>query len=151
QWNTLIILSVLSVAVLAILGFYDDYTKIIKANGGGTTPRGKLMVQFALATFIGIFLCWFPATSKLFLEVTVLFYKHPVLTGMSVIGLAVAVLTIVGSSNAVNLTDGLDGLAIGCTVIVSFVFLIMTFAAGNADMARYLIIPYVRDASELTV
>ena len=61
------------------------------------------------------------------------------------------VLTIVGSSNAVNLTDGLDGLAIGCTVIVSFVFLVLTYLAGNARAAAYLLIPYVPGAGELTV
>ena len=61
------------------------------------------------------------------------------------------VLTIVGSSNAVNLTDGLDGLAIGCTIIVSFVFLILTYLAGNVKTAAYLQIPHVPDAGELTV
>ncbi len=60
-------------------------------------------------------------------------------------------LTIVGSSNAVNLTDGLDGLAIGCTLIVGFVFLIFTYLAGNVKAAAYLQIPYVSGAGELTV
>jgi len=59
--------------------------------------------------------------------------------------------TIVGASNAVNLTDGLDGLAIGCTVIVSFVFLVLTDLAGNARTAAYLQIPHVPGAGELTV
>jgi phospho-N-acetylmuramoyl-pentapeptide-transferase len=57
----------------------------------------------------------------------------------------------VGSSNAVNLTDGLDGLAIGCTLIVAFVFLVFTYLAGNAKTAAYLEIPYVSGAGELTV
>src|SRR5678815_3898455 len=61
------------------------------------------------------------------------------------------ILTIVGSSNAVNLTDGLDGLAIGCTIIVSFVFLFMTYLAGNINTARYLQIPYIDGAGELTI
>ena len=60
-------------------------------------------------------------------------------------------LTIVGSSNAVNLTDGLDGLAIGCTLIVSFVFVVLTYLAGNFRAATYLQIPYVQGAGELTV
>jgi phospho-N-acetylmuramoyl-pentapeptide-transferase len=67
------------------------------------------------------------------------------------LGLILTVLTIVGSSNAVNLTDGLDGLAIGCTLIVSFVFVVLTYAAGNARAAAYLQIPYVPGAGELTV
>jgi phospho-N-acetylmuramoyl-pentapeptide-transferase len=67
------------------------------------------------------------------------------------VGLVITVLTIVGSSNAVNLTDGLDGLAIGCTLIVSFVFLVLTYLAGNVKAAGYLQIPYVPGAGELTV
>jgi UDP-N-acetylmuramyl pentapeptide phosphotransferase/UDP-N-acetylglucosamine-1-phosphate transferase len=90
-----------------------------------------------------------PATT-LITEIMVPFYKYPVLSGGLVV-LILTVLTIVGSSNAVNLTDGLDGLAIGCTVIVSFVFVVLTYLAGNATQAAYLQIPYVSGAGELTV
>ena len=69
----------------------------------------------------------------------------------AVVGVLVVLLAIVGSSNAVNLTDGLDGLAIGCTLITAFVFLIFTYAAGNVKIAGYLQIPYVSGAGELTV
>jgi phospho-N-acetylmuramoyl-pentapeptide-transferase len=79
------------------------------------------------------------------------FYKYPVASGAGVIGLLLTMLTIVGSSNAVNLTDGLDGLAIGCTLIVSFVFLVLTYLAGNTKAAEYLHIPFVSGAGELTV
>src|SRR5437667_1098583 len=79
------------------------------------------------------------------------FYKYPVATGAGAVGVTLTVLTIVGSSNAVNLTDGLDGLAIGCTLIVSFVFVVLTYLAGNARAAAYLQIPYVPGAGELTV
>jgi phospho-N-acetylmuramoyl-pentapeptide-transferase len=79
------------------------------------------------------------------------FYKYPVMTGAGVVGLALTMLTIVGSSNAVNLTDGLDGLAIGCTLIVSFVFLVLTYLAGNKTASAYLQIPHVVGAGELTV
>jgi len=78
------------------------------------------------------------------------FYKYPVHAG-AVIGLLLILFTIVGSSNAVNLTDGLDGLAIGCTLIVSVVFLFLTYLAGNVKAAAYLQIPYVAGAGELTV
>ena len=64
------------------------------------------------------------------------FYKYPVLTGAGVVGLVLTMLTIVGSSNAVNFTDGLDGLAIGCTLIVSFVFLVLTYLAGTPRLPR---------------
>jgi phospho-N-acetylmuramoyl-pentapeptide-transferase len=64
-------------------------------------------------------------------------------------GLVLTMLTIVGASNAVNLTDGLDGLAIGCTLIVSFVFLVLTYLAGHKGASAYLQIPHVVGAGEL--
>jgi phospho-N-acetylmuramoyl-pentapeptide-transferase len=151
QWNTLIQLTLLSVLVLTGLGFYDDYAKIVRQNGGGTTARVKLCVQTILAVFIGVYLWRMPGTSTLITEIMVPFYKYPIATGVGVIGLALTVMTIVGSSNAVNLTDGLDGLAIGCTLIVSFVFLVLTYLAGNFVAAKYLQIPFVAGAGELTV
>ena len=149
--NKLVLLTLLSVLVLSGLGFYDDYAKIIQQTGGGTPPRVKLVAQFALAAFIGVYLWMTPSTSKLVSEIMVPFCKHPVATDAGWIGLLIVVLAIVGSSNAVNLTDGLDGLAIGCTLIVAFVFLVFTYVAGNFKAAGYLQIPYVPGAGELTV
>ncbi len=151
QWNTLVQLTLLSVVVLTALGFYDDYAKIVQQSPGGQRSRVKLLVQAALGLFIGLYLWLVPSTSKLITEIMVPFYKYPVATASGGIGLALTVLTIVGSSNAVNLTDGLDGLAIGCTLIVSFVFVALTYLAGNAKAAAYLQIPYVGGAGELTV
>jgi phospho-N-acetylmuramoyl-pentapeptide-transferase len=151
QWNTLVLLTVLSVVVLAGLGFYDDYMKITKASSGGAKSYVKLWVQTGLALFIGVYLWQSPATKNLVSDIMVPFYKHPVATGASGVGLVLTVLAIVGSSNAVNLTDGLDGLAIGCTLIVSFVFLVLTYVAGNVKTAAYLQIPHVSGAGELTV
>jgi phospho-N-acetylmuramoyl-pentapeptide-transferase len=163
QWNAQVELTMLAVLVLAGLGFYDDYAKILKQSGGGTPPRVKLITQFALAAFVGIYLWNFPAKSELHLvasqqvlhsnlvsDLMVPFYKYPFHVGVGV-GLVVVLLAIMGSSNAVNLTDGLDGLAIGCTLITGFVFLIFTYLAGNLSAAKYLAIPYVAGAGELTV
>jgi phospho-N-acetylmuramoyl-pentapeptide-transferase len=151
QWTAQVELTLLSVLVLAGLGFYDDYAKIIQQSGGGTPPRLKLWVQILLATFIGVYLWLTPSTGKLVTEIMVPFYKYPVAVSAGWIGLLIVVLAIVGSSNAVNLTDGLDGLAIGCTLITAFVFLIFTYLAGNVKAAGYLQIPYVNGAGELTV
>jgi phospho-N-acetylmuramoyl-pentapeptide-transferase len=150
QWNTLVQLTLLSVLVFAGLGFYDDYAKITKQTGAGAAAKIKLAVQGALGLFIAFYLWSAPSTHKLITELMVPFYKYPVATSAT-LGIIITVLTIVGSSNAVNLTDGLDGLAIGCTIIVSIVFLIVTYLAGNAVMARYLQIPFVPGAGELTV
>lgn len=151
QWNTLVELTLLSVVVLTGLGFYDDYAKIIEQSGGGAKSRVKLWVQAGLALFIGLYLWRVPSTRKLVTDIMVPFYKYPVATGVGGAGLVLTMLTIVGSSNAVNLTDGLDGLAIGCTLIVSFVFVVLTYLAGNAKAAAYLQIPFVSGAGELTV
>src|SRR5438093_3464660 len=151
QWNALIVLTLLSLIVLAALGFYDDYMKISQQNNRGTALHVKLWVQFALALFIAIYLWRLPATRKLITEVMVPFFKRPVLIGAGPAGLVLTVLTIMGSSNAVNLTDGLDGLAIGCTLIVASVFLVFTYIAGNFKFAEYLQVPFVSGAGELTV
>jgi phospho-N-acetylmuramoyl-pentapeptide-transferase len=151
QWNTLVELTLLSVVVLTGLGFYDDYTKIIRQNSGGVRSVVKLLVQTGLALFIGLYLWERPSTRSLITEIMVPFYKYPVATGAGLIGLVLTILTIVGSSNAVNLTDGLDGLAIGCTLIVSFVFLVLTYLAGHKTVSAYLQIPHVVGAGELTV
>jgi phospho-N-acetylmuramoyl-pentapeptide-transferase len=163
QWNAQVELTMLSVLVLAGLGFYDDYAKILKQSGGGTPPRVKLITQFSLAAFVGIYLWNLPAMSELHLlgsktvihsnlvtDLMLPFYKYPVHVGVAA-GILVVMLAIVGSSNAVNLTDGLDGLAIGCTLIVGFVFLFFTYLAGNFKAAAYLQIPFVPGAGELTV
>jgi phospho-N-acetylmuramoyl-pentapeptide-transferase len=151
QWNALVELTMLSVIVLAGLGFYDDYAKIIQQSGGGTPPRVKLWAQMAVSVFIGVYLWLTPSTTKLVSEIMVPFCKYPLATGAAWLGILIVVLAIVGTSNAVNLTDGLDGLAIGCSLIVAFVFLVFTYVAGNAKTAAYLQIPLVPGAGELTV
>src|SRR5665213_1864887 len=163
EWNAQVELAMLVVLVLSGLGFYDDYAKIIQQTGGGTPPRLKLLVQTLLGLFVGIYLWKLPATSELWLlgnknamhsnlvsQLMLPFYKYPIGVG-GIIGLLIVLLAIVGSSNAVNLTDGLDGLAIGCTLITAFVFLVFTYVAGNVKAAGYLEIPYVPGAGELTV
>lgn len=151
QWNEFIVLTLVSLLVLAALGFYDDYKKLTEQKSAGATESVKLVVQFALAGFIAWMLWLMPETHKLITEVQVPFLKNPVLTDAAWVGGFIAVCAIVGSSNAVNITDGLDGLAIGCTLIVTTVFLIFTYIAGNAIISRYLFVPFVPGAGELTV
>ena len=152
QWNAFIVLTLVSLLVLAALGFYDDYKKLTEQKStGGATESLKLVVQFVLAGFIAWTLWLMPETSKLISEIQVPFFKHAVLTNAAWLGGLITVCAIVGSSNAVNITDGLDGLAIGCTLIVTTVFLVFTYIAGNAILARYLFVPFVPGAGELTV
>lgn len=151
QWNALILLTLLSLVVLSGLGFYDDYAKVTKKNNRGVQARVKLVVQFSLAAFIAVYLWKNPSTNRLVSDVMVPFLKDPLFQNASLLGGLIAMAAIIGSSNAVNLTDGLDGLAIGCTVIVATVFFILTYVAGHHRFAEYLRVPHVPGASELAV
>ncbi|MED5382229.1 MAG: phospho-N-acetylmuramoyl-pentapeptide-transferase, partial [Verrucomicrobiota bacterium] len=152
RWNEFLALSLMSVVVLAALGFYDDWVKLTRQDKAGIPSKVKLMVQRALGLFLGWYLWYHPTKSDLIGKLVVPFYSGEIVfAGVGFVGLLVTTLAIVGSSNAVNLTDGLDGLAIGCTLIVTSVFIIFTYIAGNKIMADYLRVPYVDGAGELTV
>jgi phospho-N-acetylmuramoyl-pentapeptide-transferase len=160
QWNPMVTLTLLSMLGLCLLGFYDDYSKVTSQDSKGLTEKVKLVVQVLLAGFIAVYLWRLDSTRELITDVMVPFLKGPVLSAptnkavlsvAALVGMTITIAAIVGSSNAVNLTDGLDGLAIGCTLIVSFVFYIFTFIAGHAEISRELLVPHVVGASELSV
>ena len=140
----------LALAIIAgygLIGFVDDYKKVVEKNPKGLSPRQKMFWQVALATAVGIFLYNMPGFST---EITIPFFKniHPDLGFFYV---PFAMLVIVGASNAVNLTDGLDGLAIGPVAINAGTFLLFTYLVGNIKLANYLQIPYVAGVGELAV
>jgi phospho-N-acetylmuramoyl-pentapeptide-transferase len=151
QLNYLVALALLPLFGLALLGFFDDYTKVTRQTSDGVRSKVKLSAQLALSLFIAVYLYYLPDTRYLVTEILVPFVKAPVLTGAGSLGIGLTILTIVGSSNAVNLTDGLDGLAIGCTLLVAAVFAILTYVAGHVKIAAYLQVPYVPGSGELTV
>lgn len=152
RWNEFLALTLMSVVVLAALGFYDDWVKLTKQDKAGIHSKVKLIVQIGLGLFIALYLWNHQSMSDLVRKLMVPFYPEAVdFSGAGIVGLLITVAAIVGSSNAVNLTDGLDGLAIGCTLIVAFVFIILTYIAGNVKTAEYLLVPYVEGAGELTV
>jgi phospho-N-acetylmuramoyl-pentapeptide-transferase len=149
--NRFVWLALFSMIFLGALGFLDDYLKVTKKKSEGISGRLKLLFQLALAAIItGVFL------SSPLLEVQarslyVPFVKAPVIANMGLFTFVFFALVIVGSSNAVNLTDGLDGLAIGCTVTVAFAYALLSYAAGNFRIAEYLQVPFYPFAGELTV
>lgn len=151
QWNKLVVLTLVPLVGLAALGLYDDYVKITHQRGEGVQGRIKLVVQTAIGLFLGIYLWQLEETRTLVADIMVPFFKDPVLSGVPLLGVGLTVLTIMGSSNAVNLTDGMDGLAIGCTLIVTMVFVVLTYVASHVEIARYLNVPHVDGAGELTV
>ena len=152
RWNEFLALTLMSVVVLAALGFYDDWVKLTKQDKAGVHSKVKLIVQIGLGLFIALYLWNHQSMSDLVRKLMMPFYPEAVdFAGAGIVGLLITVAAIVGSSNAANLTDGLDGLAIGCTLIVAFVFIILTYIAGNVKTAEYLLVPYVEGAGELTV
>ena len=145
RWNEFLALTLMSVVVLAALGFYDDWVKLTKQDKAGIHSKVKLVVQIGLGLFIGLYLWNHQSMSDLVKKLMVPFHGEAIeFTGVGFVGLLITIAAIVGSSNAVNLTDGLDGLAIGCTLIVAFVFIILTYIAGNMKTAEYLIVPVRR-------
>ncbi|MDL5050716.1 phospho-N-acetylmuramoyl-pentapeptide-transferase [Oscillatoria amoena NRMC-F 0135] len=144
-WQGLLVL-----VVLGALGFYDDYQKVVKKNSKGVSARMKLVVQFGIAVIVGIFLISNPDSGEKIRQLFLPFVKTPVMD-MGIVSLLFFALVMTGSSNAVNLTDGLDGLAIGCTITVAGSLAIFSYLAGQATTAEYLFIPHVKGVQELSV
>jgi phospho-N-acetylmuramoyl-pentapeptide-transferase len=137
---------------LTVIGFLDDYLKVSRASSDGLPGRWKLFGQAALTGIALLMLLSFPDSAMKMRELWVPFYKDVVFSEMSLFLLVPFLFLILsGSSNAINLTDGVDGLAIGCTVTVALAYAIMAYAAGNIIISEYLFISYIPGAGELTV
>jgi phospho-N-acetylmuramoyl-pentapeptide-transferase len=147
--NRFIWLALLTTLAMGAVGFADDYLKVARSNSIGLRPRQKFVWQVAIGLTVGAYLYLFPVdafTTKLAIP----FLKR----WMPEFGMAyaaLAMLVIVGCSNAVNLTDGLDGLAIVPTLMTAATFTLLAYVAGHAGIARYLQVIFVRGASELPV
>jgi len=130
-----------------LLGFVDDYLKVWKKNTDGLSGKAKLLWQFLTAILVGFFII---ENGVIDTKLYVPFFKGPVidLQGFYVLFIA---FVIVGSSNAVNLTDGLDGLAIGPIITSAASLGLLAYASGHREISQYLFIPYVEGVGELTV
>lgn len=130
-----------------LLGGLDDYLKVLKKNTKGVSARQKLVWQFSTALLASFVMIKFNITDS---QVYVPFLKDSIID----IGwwyVPFAAFVIVGSSNALNLTDGLDGLAIGPTIISAATLGLLSYLAGHAELANYLFIPHIPDVGELLV
>jgi phospho-N-acetylmuramoyl-pentapeptide-transferase len=132
---------------MGLIGFWDDYQMLLRKNNKGLTVRGKFGLQVLVATAVGLAL-WADPLFKTTLVFPFLKTVHP---DLGVLYIPFAVLVIVGASNAVNLTDGLDGLAMGPLTIAFSVYLLFSYFAGNSKIAQYLQIAYVPGTGELAV
>ena len=155
QPNIWVAVSMFVFAGLTAVGFRDDYLKVVRKNRDGISSWEKILWQTLITVIALAALIWHPTSAQKIRELWVPFYKEPVLVfagSFGVIALfALVFFWIVGFSNAINLTDGLDGLAIGCTITVALVYGIMAYVAGRVDTSHYLLISYVPGTNELTV
>ena len=137
---------------LTVIGFLDDYLKVSKDSSKGLPGRWKLLGQALLTVIALVCLLSVPESASKMRELWVPFYKDIVIAEMSLFLLAPFLFLILsGSSNAINLTDGVDGLAIGCTVTVALAYAIMAYVAGNVIISEYLFISYIPGVGELAV
>jgi len=133
-----------------IIGFVDDWRKVVYRNPKGLSAKAKYFWQSAIGFGVAVYLL---QTAVLPTETTlyVPFFKHLVFPMSSIVFVVLTYLVLVGSSNAVNLTDGLDGLAIMPTLMISAALAIFAYVTGHIFFSKYLGIPYVPGAGELTV
>ncbi|UQZ88695.1 phospho-N-acetylmuramoyl-pentapeptide-transferase [Deltaproteobacteria bacterium Smac51] len=133
--------------MFAAIGFQDDFLKIKRKHNQGLSARQKLLAQFIIGLAVG----WYLYSSPGFNTVLYVPIFKEINLDLGVMYIPFAALVIVGASNAVNLTDGLDGLAAGPMIIATLTYMIFIYCAGNATFAQYLQITYVPGAAEVTV
>lgn len=167
--NPLVWLLVLVTFGFGAVGFMDDYLKITKKNSDGLSARHKILGQVVMGLFVGVYLYYFGRTGVL--PVTYTYYEsvggmqgpyrgyghilvpflkwaYPAIGAFFIL---YCVLVLTGTSNAVNLTDGLDGLCIGITTLVTLTFMVVAYIASNKNLSGYLMLPYVARADEVVV
>lgn len=132
-----------------IVGFVDDYRKVIRKDSNGLIARWKYFWLSAIAIVVAVFL-YMNAEHPVETSLVVPFFKD-VMPQLGLLYLLVVYFTLVGTSNAVNLTDGLDGLAIVPTIMVAAALAIIAYLTSNVNFSEYLHIPYIPKADELTV
>lgn len=132
-----------------MIGFYDDYIKTVKKNPEGITPKAKFVLQLLVAVIVSISVI-FASKGDFSTKLAFPFFKNLIID-LSYFYIVLSVFIIVGTSNAVNLTDGLDGLAVMPSVISFGTFIIFAYVAGNIKIANYLQIFYVPGSGELSI
>jgi phospho-N-acetylmuramoyl-pentapeptide-transferase len=163
--DSYVLLAIFGMLAFGAIGFVDDYSKVAGHTNLGLTARSKLFLQIIVSLIAGLALLWMTLDGVYSTQLIVPFFKNfrPQLLIHSLLGrpylwpiafmpfLGFVVLVIVGSSNAVNLTDGLDGLAIGCVVIAAGALTVLTYITSHASFSAYLDIQHLPQVGELTI
>jgi phospho-N-acetylmuramoyl-pentapeptide-transferase len=152
RFNFFVQLVLATMCYMGAIGVWDDYSKLRGQSSRGMSGRMKLLLQSVWVAVVIFALMSRPEMAARFRSMMVPFMKEPLIRDMGIVISFVFVLAVlVGSTNAVNLTDGLDGLAVGCSSSVALSYLVMAYATGHYHFAQYLYIPYIPGSGELAV
>ncbi|MGC9325032.1 MAG: phospho-N-acetylmuramoyl-pentapeptide-transferase [Desulfomonilia bacterium] len=146
-YNLYVWLGMFILIIYALLGFLDDYIKTIKGNMLGIPGKVRLLVEFSAAAVVGYILVNIPGFDR---SIVIPFFKN-IHIDLGVLYIPFVMVVIVGTANAVNLTDGLDGLAIGPCTIAAATYLVFAYVTGNIKAANYLQIPFISGVGELSI
>lgn len=158
--NPFVVISLLITAAMGLIGFFDDVTKVLKARSLGLTARQKLFGQILAALGAALAIQFYPGlrfeinlASGASLDVASTATQLPVFGALNLGWLYIpfAIAVIVGSANAVNLTDGLDGLAAGTMIVAATPFLVFSYVCGHLIFAQHLGVAYIAGVGELAV
>ena len=149
--NPLLIIFLATLLCFSLLGFLDDYAKVARKNRDGISARTKLLFQVLIALGALYFFREQGEYGDKLLSFYLPFLKNPVWVMPSIIAFAFGALVVVGSSNAVNLTDGKDGLAVGCTIFCTLAYTAFAYFTGHKIFAGYLNINYIPGAGEIAI
>jgi phospho-N-acetylmuramoyl-pentapeptide-transferase len=152
--NRFVLVSLLSLLWMGSIGFLDDYLKIVQGKSRGLVARWKLVGQIGFGVLLGLLLLYRPVVSPLVLPetaTTLPFFKYAVVNFAPLIYILFVTTVITGSSNAVNLTDGLDGLATGLSAVASLAFAVFAYILARTDLTGYLFLYHLNGAGELAI
>jgi phospho-N-acetylmuramoyl-pentapeptide-transferase len=157
--NRYVVLALIVTAWMGLIGFLDDYLKLLQKRRGekneGLVEKYKLIGQIVIGIALGIFLWRFPISTLPGASTTLPFFKYvlvvPAAAWLGWVYVAFVTFVLTGTSNAVNFSDGLDGLAAGLSAIAALTFALFAYVIGRVDTSAYLQIYYLRGAGELTV
>jgi phospho-N-acetylmuramoyl-pentapeptide-transferase len=148
--NRLVIVSLICMLWLGAVGFADDFIKMRKKRSLGLTGKLKMAAQIALGLSLGFYLHFYPVNVQYGSAIELVFFKS-LYVPLGWLYVPFVALVLVGASNAVNLTDGLDGLAIGSIIMAAMAYTGMAYLVGRSDFARYLFVTHVVGAGELAI
>jgi len=149
--NRLLVAALLVFVALAAVGFLDDWLALRKKHNTGLSAKGKFGGQILIGLMLGLYLFYFPVTDAPRHAAVEIPFLREILIPLGFLYVFFVMIVIVGSSNGVNLTDGLDGLAIGASIISILAYTAIAYVVSRADWSSYLFIVHVPEASELTV